>query len=491
MKRSNPISSIFGIILTVLLFVGLGLSLWINRGLAFNPGPITAVKQTNVTLGGFTSHADFEKQCGSCHQPLKTDLATQCLSCHQEIARQINMDQGLHSSIQATNDCSTCHPDHRGRDFNPTLASYQLFDHSATGFSLNWHQENYDATPMLCLECHLSADFSDMNNQICIDCHGDHDPDFTLAHLQDFGSNCLQCHDGSDRMLNFDHNQTGFPLSGKHGQINCTDCHVNAQINDTPSECKDCHEEPSIHQGLFDQSCEICHSTSSWTDAKLDNQPFAHFESTGFSLTLHQRDYADQAITCLTCHPENLQTTDLQKCAECHEQHDAIFMSDHQQQYGSDCMVCHDGVDRLSNFDHANFFPLDGKHASSECTDCHTNNTYRGTVSECWQCHQEPDIHAGVFGLSCDDCHATEAWSPATLLKHEFPLNHGLDDQSLQLQCDSCHTTNYIDYTCYNCHEHQPDEMTKIHLSEGIGEQEIPQCVNCHPSGTDTNSIDE
>jgi hypothetical protein len=289
-------------------------------------------------------------------------------------------------------------------------------------------------------------------------------------------------------MLNFDHNQTGFSLSGNHEQIICTECHVSAQINDTPNECKDCHVEPSMHQGLFDQSCEACHSADSWTDAKIDNQPFAHFESTGFSLTLHQKDYAEQAITCLTCHPENLQTTDLQKCTECHEQHDMTFMSDHQQQFGSDCMVCHDGVDRLSNYDHANFFPLDGKHASSECTDCHTNNTYRGTTSECWQCHQEPDIHAGVFGESCDDCHTAEAWSPATLLKHDFPLNHGLDDQSLQLQCDSCHTTNYIEYTCYNCHDHQPDEMAKIHLSKEIGEQDITQCVSCHPLGRDTNN---
>jgi hypothetical protein len=488
MKRSNPISSIFGIILTVLLFVGLGLSLWINRGLAFSPGPITAIKQANITLGGYSSHADFEKQCGNCHQPLKTDLASQCFTCHEEINQQINGGEGLHSAIQASKDCSTCHPDHRGRDFNPTLASYQLFDHSAAGFSLNWHQENYDATPMLCSECHQSADFSDMTNQTCIDCHGDHDPDFILTHHQDYGPNCLQCHDGSDRMLNFDHNQTSFSLSGRHEQILCTDCHVNTQINDTPSECKDCHGEPSIHQGLFDQACEGCHSASSWTEAKLDNQPFTHFESAGFSLTLHQRDYADQTITCLTCHPENLQTTDLKQCIECHEQHDKTFMSDHQQQFGSDCMVCHDGIDRLSNYEHVNFFPLDGKHASSECTDCHTDNTYRGTASECWQCHQEPDIHAGVFGDSCDDCHTAEAWSPATLLKHEFPLNHGLDDQSLQLQCDGCHTTNYIDYTCYNCHEHQPDEMTKTHLSQGISEQDIPQCVNCHPSGTDANS---
>jgi hypothetical protein len=159
-------------------------------------------------------------------------------------------------------------------------------------------------------------------------------------------------------------------------------------------------------------------------------------------------------------------------------------MADHQEQFGDDCMVCHDGVDRLSNFDHANFFPLDGKHSSIQCLDCHAEKVFRGTPTECWQCHTEPEVHSGVFGLKCSYCHSTEAWSPASLRQHSFPLNHGVDDQNLQLQCDVCHGTNYIDYTCYYCHDHQPSEIIQSHQAIGITEQDLPACINCHPSGT-------
>ncbi len=162
-------------------------------------------------------------------------------------------------------------------------------------------------------------------------------------------------------------------------------------------------------------------------------------------------------------------------------------MTAHMKQYGSGCLVCHDGVDRLSDFQHANFFPLAGKHAEIQCSDCHANQIYRGTPSLCWQCHKEPDIHIGIFGVECDYCHDDQAWSPATLLKHAFPLNHGLDGKDVQQACTTCHASGYVNYTCYSCHDHQQAEMEKSHLEEGIPTQDIPACINCHPGGTMKN----
>jgi hypothetical protein len=484
MKRLNPVGSLFGFILTILLFLGLGLSLWIDRGLAFNPGPITSISKDGVVLQGFTSHAEFEKQCNYCHEPLKTNLASKCNSCHEDVNQQIQFGQGVHSRITNVDECSYCHTEHHGRTFNPTLESYELFDHSKTGFSLNWHQENFDATPMRCDECHIPEDFSVVTNQKCLECHTSHDQYFAQAHPQDFGTNCLGCHDGLDRMQKFDHLQTGYPLEGKHTQVKCIGCHISNNLNDAPKDCKGCHEEPTIHQGMFEQTCDTCHTTDSWTPANLANQSFSHLSTAGFSLALHKANYSDQVITCAGCHPNDLQTTDIQTCIDCHAQHDQVFMADHQQQYGIDCRICHDGVDRLSNFDHVNFFPLDGKHESIQCTDCHTNNVYRGAPTECRQCHKEPEIHAGVFGLKCEYCHGTDAWSPADLQQHNFPLNHGLDDKNLQLECKTCHGDNYVAYTCYNCHDHQPDEITQSHQAEGITEQGLPACATCHPDGT-------
>lgn len=483
MKRINPIGSLLGLIMTSLLFVGFGISLWFDRGLAFSPGPVSAKNQAGVNLEGFASHADFEKQCGKCHDPLRTNLATKCLECHTMVKEQIQGAKGAHGQIDTINDCAACHPEHRGREFDPTLASFQKFDHSKTRFSLNWHQENYDATPMQCSECHKQEAFAVVDNQTCLDCHAGHDDKFALAHLQNFGPDCKGCHDGVDRMQNYDHNQTGFALEGKHGQVKCIDCHNTNSVKDTPLECTGCHGEPSIHRGIFAQSCETCHTAESWTPAKVNDQPFGHLETAGFSLVLHQVDYAQQAINCDTCHPNDLQTFDIQTCIDCHSQQDSSFISDHIQQFGAECMVCHDGVDRLSNFQHANFFPLDGLHASIQCTDCHFNQVYRGTPTECWQCHPEPEIHAGIFGLKCDYCHDASVWSPASLRQHVFPLLHGEESQQTQLQCDTCHGNNYVDYTCFNCHDHQAAEIEKSHREAGITAQELPACAKCHPDG--------
>jgi hypothetical protein len=484
MKRLNPIGSLLGLLLTLILFVGLGVSLYFNRGLAFSPGKVSAKSIAGVTIKGYNSHADFEKQCSNCHDPLNTNLVTKCLECHTGVEKQITSSQGVHSQFSNINECAQCHPEHQGRGFDPTKASFQLFDHSVTGFSLNWHQINYDATPMQCSECHKSASYETVDNQTCLDCHFNQDKSFSTTHLSDFGASCLGCHDGADRMTNFDHSTTGYPLAGKHAQITCTDCHATANVKDTPKECKDCHTEPNTHQGVFEQTCDTCHTPDSWSPALLDNQQFSHTTTTGFSLTIHQTNYADQAITCSACHPTDLKTLDIQTCINCHTQHDEKFMTDHQQQFGSECMTCHDGVDRLSNFDHATFFPLDGKHAEIQCDACHADKVFRGTPSECSQCHKEPDIHAGVFGLKCNYCHTTDAWSPATVRQHTFPLNHGVGDKNSELQCDACHGNNYIDYTCYNCHDHQPGGIAQSHASLKIPEQDLVACAACHPAGT-------
>jgi predicted CXXCH cytochrome family protein len=484
MKRLNPVGSLVGFLFTLLLFLGLGLSLWFNRGLAFSPGKVTSKSANGVVLQGFSSHADFEKQCSYCHEPLKSNIATKCLNCHTDVGIQLKTGQGIHSQLDVVNECASCHPEHRGRNFDPTMASFELFDHTTAGFSLNWHQVSYDTTPMQCTECHKNSNYSIVNNQPCLDCHSGHDKNFAQVHLNDFGSICLGCHDGQDRMINFDHSQTGYALEGKHGGIKCTDCHANENIKATPTVCKDCHTEPTMHQGVLDESCDTCHTPIGWLPAKLNGQSFEHFQTTGFSLALHQADYSKQAIACSSCHPKDLQTTDIQTCIDCHSQNDTAFMTDHQQQFGVDCLVCHDGVDRLSNFDHANFFPLNGKHSDAKCEDCHANQVYRGTPSECSQCHKEPDLHLGVFGLKCYYCHTADAWSPASLIQHNFPLNHGVADQSTQLQCEACHGANYIDYTCYRCHDHQLDEITQSHLVAGIQELELPACAKCHPAGT-------
>jgi len=165
-----------------------------------------------VVLQGFASHADFEKACGTCHQPLKTTLGALCLRCHEDTADQMRMGTGIHGQITNAAKCQACHSDHQGRDFDPTLAAIDFFDHSGTQFSLIHHEVDYEKTSISCTDCHVGEDYSVVEDAGCRDCHGNHDQQFILEHIQDYSGNCLGCHDGADRMRDFEHATTGFIL---------------------------------------------------------------------------------------------------------------------------------------------------------------------------------------------------------------------------------------------------------------------------------------
>jgi mono/diheme cytochrome c family protein len=101
-----------------------------------------------------------------------------------------------------------------------------------------------------------------------------------------------------------------------------------------------------------------------------------------------------------------------------------------------------------------------------------------GDPHECSACHEEPVVHADRFGLQCARCHGLISWKPALLTRHTFLLDHG-DEGAVA--CQTCHTENYTTHTCYECHDHQPDEMAQVHRDEGILDYE--NCVECHPTG--------
>lgn len=97
---------------------------------------------------------------------------------------------------------------------------------------------------------------------------------------------------------------------------------------------------------------------------------------------------------------------------------------------------------------------------------------------QCAGCHGEPALHVGLFGLNCARCHTTMAWKPALLTRHVFALDHGGQGK---VACLTCHTETYAQNTCYECHDHQPDEMQAVHLAENIFDYD--RCEECHPTG--------
>jgi len=484
MRRVHPFLSPVGIGMTFLIFLGLGFSLWRDGGRMFSPGELTAQIQASAILGGYTSHAAFESKCDYCHAPLETTQADLCLRCHTAVFEQLTSQTGSHAKLANINRCRECHPDHLGREFDITKAAFAYFDHTPTGFNLRWHQVDYDLTLLECGDCHQIESGFQWVSTTCESCHAGNNPSFMDLHRQNFGPECLACHDGIDRMTNFDHQASRFPLVGAHDQTDCAGCHLDGQFSGTPVDCISCHHEPKIHAGLFSQDCAVCHTSVQWSVLMgMEDVVFDHFEQTGFSLNLHFRDFADDPVLCADCHTSDdgfKVGFDLTFCVDCHTVENSLFMAEHQVQFGLLCLSCHDGVDRMHDFNHDSFFILDGQHAGINCESCHSDQNFQDTPSECAACHAEPEIHAGYFGLVCENCHSTAAWSPAKMQSHTFPIDHG--DQGL-VACEVCHAVRYTEYTCYGCHEHQPGEMIEKHQEEGITGSQLEACVDCHPNG--------
>jgi hypothetical protein len=357
MQRQHPFLSPIGLGFCILLFLALGVELWRNGGLAFNPGPLSAQpmnaqvlepQKTGILLEGFRSHAEFEKDCSRCHQPLQTIQANLCLNCHTQVAEEISMKTGLHAQIDQPLQCATCHPDHRGRTFDISAAALGHFNHTKTSFSLVHHTINYDAAPMNCSSCHDTKVLGyAFEKNSCGNCHAQHDPAFMTQHIKEFGDNCVYCHDGKDSLVNFNHQTSSFPLVGAHIQVNCAGCHKSPNFKDTPTQCSHCHAEPEVHKGTFNQPCSDCHSTINWKDATLDGKPFNHAVQTSFTLVHHTKNYQGQPLTCQGCHPSDIHQFDQQTCTDCHAQKDAQFMASHLAQFGPKCLDCHNGVDGI------------------------------------------------------------------------------------------------------------------------------------------------
>ncbi|RMF03366.1 MAG: hypothetical protein D6768_06135 [Chloroflexi bacterium] len=486
-KRQHPIFSPLALISTILLACGLLGWMYVAGGQAFSPGELSAVNHSDEQLEGVSTHADFEHVCTECHTPFVGVEARLCERCHTDVAQQQQNEDGLHSRFENVKRCQDCHTEHKGSQFDQFAAALVDFDHTVTDFSLEKHMLDYQNSPIACETCHENTGRKfTMVVSACADCHQAADAEFVSVHTEAFGQDCLACHDGHDTMAGFTleaHAET-FALTGAHVDTTCEKCHAGGVFEGTEHACEACHTEPDAHAQMFGVECASCHSPEGWQPALLDGEPFDHAVSTSFSLVKHQTNYNDAAFTCRTCHAaaQPVEFANAQ-CVECHQPADPQFMAEHTAQFGQACMDCHNGTGEMTEFDHNQVFVLDGQHAPLECEACHANKVFKGTPKDCAGCHQEPVVHAGLFGLQCDNCHTSGGWQPAQLTRHNFPLDHGGEGE---IACETCHTATYVEYTCYNCHAHDPAETEQQHLQENIGAEELLNCVECHPTGQES-----
>lgn len=370
--------------------------------------------------------------CGDCHKDLIfKGVPTACASCHVDV----------HFG-QMGKDCAGCHNTFDWKDVN--------FDHSRTGFPLTGSHKR-----AACASCHANGLYKGTPSN-CFACHASAD-----AHNGQFGTDCGSCHTTTAwKDIRFDHNRTGFALTGLHVNVQCKACHVNDVFKGTPKTCFACHAARDAHNGQFGSDCASCHNASGWKNAAFDHN------KTAFPLT-----GGHASVQCKTCHVNGVYKGAPKDCYSCHAAKDI-----HNGQFGAVCSACHttSGWKNVT-FDHGNTaFPLAGSHASAACKSCHVNNVYKGTPKDCYSCHAAKDKHNGQFGMDCGTCHKPTKWSDVNFDHNNtaFPLS----GRHAAAQCQACHANGVYRGTpanCYACHASKDAHNGQFGVN----------CESCHNPG--------
>lgn len=214
--------------------------------------------------------AHVSVNCAQCHTGGNySGIPTNCVSCHAQPSGHFGSN------------CAQCH----------TTSNWNA-SYSHTGFALPGAHSSLG-----CSQCHTSGGYTGLSST-CVSCHAE-----PGGH---FGSDCAQCHNTSNWNASYSH--TGFPLTGAHSSLGCTQCHTGGGYSGLSSDCASCHSAPSGHYG---SNCTQCHTTSNW------NASFSHPNSCGGSCTNHHR------ATCADCHPSNnYSSSDCRKCHDSNNPHD-------------------------------------------------------------------------------------------------------------------------------------------------------------------------
>ncbi|GAB4291346.1 MAG: hypothetical protein Kow0098_10530 [Ignavibacteriaceae bacterium] len=422
--------------------------------------------------------------CFACHEPGGNfaGLSGDCYACHQaDFENTRNPD---HVQEGFSTDCVQCH---NIFSFVPST-----FDHNATSFPLTGqhvavncsqcHTSGYSNTPVECYACH-QQDYENVQ-----------DPDHISAN---FPTRCEDCHNTTGwSPADFDHNATAFPLTGSHIPLDCSACHSSG-FTGTPADCYACHQQeyenvqdPNHVAEGFPLDCALCHNTVSWDDAEFDHN------STAFPLT-----GAHISLDCAQCHSAGYSGTPTD-CYSCHQQdYENVQDPNHVSEgFSFDCTMCHNTDNwEDADFDHnQTTFPLTGAHTTVDCSQCHANG-YSNTPTDCFFCHEtdynnavDPDHIAAGFPPTCEDCHTTIAWEPASF-DHDgqyFPIYSGKHAGEWGL-CVDCHNVpnDYSQFTCIDCHEHNQQDMDDEHQGVEGYVYISSECYACHPNGEGDGSF--
>ncbi len=209
---------------------------------------------TSYDIQRHNAEADFEltgahmaTPCVGCHANSNNDYSfeipeTECQDCHQE-------DNPHGEQFAEANQVTVCENCHVTDAWEQASNS---FDHDQTDFPLTGQHIQTD-----CVSCHVEETlasgeivqvFSGLENT-CESCHNEDDP-----HQGQFnGTECATCHNtDAFTITDFNHDDTRFPLTGSHIEVDCQHCHLEESAPDAslfirytpvPRKCEDCHGE--------------------------------------------------------------------------------------------------------------------------------------------------------------------------------------------------------------------------------------------------------
>lgn len=352
------------------------------------------LKFTGFALTGM--HATLE--CTQCHIGGRfKGTPANCVGCHLPDYQKTSNPN--HVALGMPQTCQTCH----------TTAAWQpaTFDHNLVGFPLTGAH-----TILQCNQCHTNGNFN-LTTKACVSCHlKDYQNTNDPNHVQKgFPQTCEVCHSTAAWMpAQFNHAASGFPLTGAHAALQCSQCHINNNYNLTSTACVSCHlkdfqgtTNPNHISAGFPQQCQVCHSTTAWIPASFNHN------NTPFPLT-----GAHVTVPCASCHVNNNYTTLPTDCYSCHKaDYNGTTNPNHVAAgFPTTCTTCHNTTAWIpANFNHT-YFPMNHGGANGVCATCHTNpNNY--AVFTCTNCHTKPNTdqeHQGVGGyvynsINCYQCH--------------------------------------------------------------------------------------
>ena len=471
------------------------------KGAAFNHDTATRFPLTG---------AHVQTACASCHKNGQyKGTSMDCVGCHLTAYNDTKNPNHVSSGFPQT--CETCH--------TTTQWTGAKFDHNTgTKFPLTGAHARVD-----CASCHKNGQYKGTSTE-CAGCHladfnGTKNPNHAAA---GFPQTCETCHTTTQWTgAKFDHNTgTKFALTGAHVRVDCASCHKNNQYRGLPASCVSCHlaafngtKNPNHAAAGFPQDCTVCHNTSQWSGARFDHNAATKFPLTG----------AHVSVSCNQCHAGDRFAGIPSDCFSCHS---AAYTNTRNPPHASsgfpqDCALCHSTSSwQGAVFDHSRTrFPLTGAHTAAQCSQCHINNVFAGTPTQCVACHladynktTNPNHAAAGFPQDCSLCHATTGWQGARFdhAATKFPLTgahvaascascHGGVYAGLSTACVSCHLTNYnttrnpdhraggFPQQCEICHSTAAWTPASFdHSKTGFpltGAHTSVQCVNCHIGG--------